>query len=379
MAAYRVLVVEDNREVGRMVTASIKSLGAEIDVLDVPSAEEALFISASLPFDLVVVDIRLAGMSGLEMVSRLQKRKPDTKIILVTGIEDADIRLKVSQANVAAYFFKPIDIGFFLEAVKRCLWTDHTGTGVKYDDTSLTTTRPANNENISSEPRMNVATPTVQHGFQPTLGERLTALKRQVRAISTILVNEAGQVQEDTGEVKEITTDPALLAALMGAFNATLKVNGVLGKSPSESIQYFTSARKRIYLAPVGPFFALLVVMKSNIEPDKLGILDRAIHLAVQDLQAILEKMQEEESLNSSNIEGGQNELPAEITIDQETQARVEDMFSHASKASDKEEADGFWETLGESSNLDGTYNKDILSYDQARDLGLAPDDDVKP
>ncbi|MFZ0533277.1 MAG: response regulator, partial [Anaerolineales bacterium] len=71
MAAYRVLVVEDNHEVGRMVTASIKTLGAEIDVLEVPSAEEALLISSSVPLDLVVLDIRLPGMSGLEMVTKL--------------------------------------------------------------------------------------------------------------------------------------------------------------------------------------------------------------------------------------------------------------------------------------------------------------------
>ena len=62
MTAYRVLVVEDNHEVRRMVTASIKTLGTEIDVLDVPSAEEALFISTSLPLDLVVIDFRLPGM-----------------------------------------------------------------------------------------------------------------------------------------------------------------------------------------------------------------------------------------------------------------------------------------------------------------------------
>lgn len=77
MAAYRVLVVEDNHEVRRMVAASIKALDAEIDVLDVPSAEEALLISTSLALDLVVLDIRLPGMSGLEMVARIRKRRPE--------------------------------------------------------------------------------------------------------------------------------------------------------------------------------------------------------------------------------------------------------------------------------------------------------------
>src|SRR5512136_204317 len=100
MAAYRVLVVDDNHEIRRMVTASIKSLSAEIDVLDVPSAEEALFISASLPLDLVVLDFRLPGMTGLEMVPRLRKRIPGTKIILVTGVDDANARQQITQAEV---------------------------------------------------------------------------------------------------------------------------------------------------------------------------------------------------------------------------------------------------------------------------------------
>jgi CheY-like chemotaxis protein len=124
MAAYRVLVVEDNHEVRRMVSASIKALDPEIEVLDVPSAEEALLISTSLPLDLVILDIRLPGMSGLEMVTRLLKRRPDTKVIIVTGVEDAFTRQQVSQADVAAYFFKPIEINAFLEAVKRSLWPE---------------------------------------------------------------------------------------------------------------------------------------------------------------------------------------------------------------------------------------------------------------
>src|SRR4030065_154813 len=107
MAAYHVLVVDDNHEIRRMITATIRTLGAEIDVLDVPSAEEALFISASLPLDLIVLDFRLPGMSGLEMVARLRKRKPAIKIILVTGVEDDASRQQVMDAGGAAYFLTP--------------------------------------------------------------------------------------------------------------------------------------------------------------------------------------------------------------------------------------------------------------------------------
>ncbi len=379
MAAFRVLVVDDNHEVRRMVTASIKTLGSEIDVLDVPSAEEALFISTSLPLDLIVLDFRLPGMSGLEMVTRLRKRKPETKIILVTGIEDADTRQQVSQADVAAHFFKPIEINVFLDAVRRCLWPELIGADLPTVEAGLPAPIPATRSSESESPGVNVAKPALQRGFQPTLGERLTALKQQVRAIAALLVHATGEVHEGTGDMAEITADPALLPALLQAFKDILKVKDALGKSSTESMLYLTSARKRIYLAPVDPSYALLVVMKGYFEPDRLGILDRAIHLAVQDLQAILEKMQEQASLISDNLQAGQIGLPAEIILDPETLARVEDMFSQASKENGKQEADGFWETLGENGDLGGVSGKDVLSYDQARDMGLAPEDGAIP
>src|SRR5512137_3024001 len=129
MGPYRLLVVEDNHEVRRMVAASLRTLGEEIEVLDVPSAEEAMVVCSSQPIDLVVIDLRLPGMSGFDLVTRLRRRKPEPKIILVTGVEDESTRKQVAEAEVAAYFFKPLDINTFLEAVKRALSASDTPSG----------------------------------------------------------------------------------------------------------------------------------------------------------------------------------------------------------------------------------------------------------
>jgi len=416
MAAYRVLVVDDNHEVRRMVTASIKTLGAEIDVLDVPSAEEALFIIASLSFDLVVLDFRLPGMSGLEMVNRLRKHKPEIKIILVTGVEDTATRQQIAQAGVAAFFYKPIDIATFLNAVRNCLWSDQ-------DMVNLQTAHVSSNKGTgaSAEPRVSrsptkILKPSVsdapgvsgtpgvsdapgasgapgaseapsasgaktvsEQAFQLTLDKRLTALKQQVRALSVLLINETGQVVEVAGNPSSITSGSVLLPALMEAFRASQKVSNALGKDSIESLLYFADAKQRIYLAPVDPSNALLMVTIGFFEPDKLGILDRAIHLAVHDLRDILERMQEEESLKTALGEDEQTELPAEIMVDPETLAGVADMFSQAPKGGGKDQAEGFWESVGEKGELEGKQSKDVLSYDQARDMGLAPDDNNQP
>ena len=384
MAAYRVLVVDDNHEIRRMVTASIKSLSADIDVLDVPSAEEALFISASLPLDLVVLDFRLPGMTGLEMVPRLRRRIPGTKIILVTGVEDANARQQITQAEVDAYFYKPIEIGVFLDAVKRCLWSEQGGVPVIRGEsmypsaTRATTAQPATGKTKSMSLGESEAKSEVKHGFQPTLNERLTSLKQQVRASSVLLLNDIGQVMEIAGNPSQITSSSALLPALMEAFRASQKVSDALGTGQNESLLYFTSGKQRIYLAPVGQSNVLLMVTIGYIEPEKLGLLDRAIHLAVQDLDAILEHMLQEDNRRTVEAEASEVELPSEISIDTKTLADVERMFSKAPKKGGKDQADGFWETVAENSELDGTNSKDVISYDQARDMGLSPENEEK-
>ena len=71
-------------------------------------------------------------------------------------------------------------------------------------------------------------------------------------------------------------------------------------------------------------------------------------------------------------------QLPAEIIVDPETLAGVVDMFSQAPEGG-KNQADGFWESVGEEGGLNGTKSKDVFSYDQARDMGLAPEENDQP
>jgi CheY-like chemotaxis protein len=378
MAPKRVLVVDDNREVRRMITASIKTLDAEIEVLDVPSAEEALFINASLPLDLMVIDFRLPGMSGLEMVDRLRKRKPEAKVILVTGIEDLATRQQISEAGADAFFFKPIEISNFLDAVKRCLWaasvSSHPPSLVKDQAitpsfTPIATTKVTA---VTAVPTVAVVSEAATEPTQHSLIERLTELKHQLKAVSALLVNDAGQVLEEAGNAVDISTGSALLSSLMQTFRASLQVSQAMAKGNSESLQYFAAPRQCIYVAPVGMDHALFVVTAGYIGPDKLGMIYHSIHLAVHDLQIILVN----NTARQKESETSPAELPAEITVDQETQARIEDMFSKISKPGDGQEVDNFWETLGEKGATHSPNEKNVLTYNQARELGLAPDEE---
>jgi CheY-like chemotaxis protein len=365
MGPYCLLVVEDNHEVRRMVTASLKTLGEEIEVLDVPSAEEALVVCSSQPINLVVIDFRLPGMTGFDLINWLHRRKPETKIILVTGVEDDTTRKQVAEADVAAYFFKPIDINVFLEAVKRSLSPGENET-LPPDNASQALPGATL---LGMESRL----PDAEGSIQPVkeepasnLHERLSELKKQVKAVSALLVNDAGQIMDEAGTASTITTGSPLLSALMHAFRASLHVSQAMARGTSESLLYFTAPRQCIYVSPVGQNHTLFVVTAGYFGPDKLGMIYHAIHLAVRDLQGILaaEATTPKEPL--------QIELPPDVAVDKETLAKVESMFTHSPRAVSREHADGFWDNLDESSASEASQSKDVLSYEQAKQLGLS-------
>jgi len=374
MAGYRVLVVEDNPQVRRMVSASIKTLGSEIDVLDVPSAEEALFISASLPIDLVVLDHRLPGMTGLEMVSRFQKRRPEAKIILVTGVEDKSTRQQVAEAGAEAFFYKPIVIDTFLASVKRCLWPE-----VGEQNPILTNQEPAVTKPVVDASSTDETSKSTPQRFKLSLDERLMMLKQQLKAISTILVDHTGKVVEVAGNPSLITSSSVVLSGLLSAYKAGSQVTQAISGGTGASMQYFATLQHCLYIVNVGQNHALFVLTSGYFDPERLSATNQALQTAAADLESILSDQAAEERARLEQAERQQTELTEDVHVDQETLAGVEKLFASGAENSAKEKADRFWESLDASEGVEGLQGKDVLSYDQARDLGLAPNDDKEP
>jgi CheY-like chemotaxis protein len=72
----RVLIVDDALELGRFLQAALKTLRPPVESVLVPSAEEAILESSQTAPDLLVADIRLPGISGLELVRKIRNRTP---------------------------------------------------------------------------------------------------------------------------------------------------------------------------------------------------------------------------------------------------------------------------------------------------------------
>ncbi len=114
----RLLVADDDAAV-RSVLAEF--LGAEYECEAVGSAEEALRLLESGGFQLVLSDIAMPGMSGLELIPRVRGLSPDTLVIVVSGSQEIESAVEALRAGAFDYIVKPFDLEHLQFAVRRAL------------------------------------------------------------------------------------------------------------------------------------------------------------------------------------------------------------------------------------------------------------------
>ncbi|MEN3044089.1 MAG: response regulator [Candidatus Hydrothermales bacterium] len=116
MKRIKILVVEDEGPLSFFVTQSLKE---EHDVILARTGEEALEKFAPGEFDLIITDIKLPGMSGLELLSKIQLQDPNIKSIVVTAYDSFETREKVKNLNADFFLPKPFTVQTLREAIKK--------------------------------------------------------------------------------------------------------------------------------------------------------------------------------------------------------------------------------------------------------------------
>jgi CheY-like chemotaxis protein len=116
------LVVDDN-EVSSMVMAhNLKNLGCRTILVE--SGEKALEILESEPsVDLVITDVKMAGMDGLELLLRIKQSKvlSDLPVIVCTGSDEAETVTRAMELGCVQYLVKPVHPELLLEHVGMVL------------------------------------------------------------------------------------------------------------------------------------------------------------------------------------------------------------------------------------------------------------------
>jgi diguanylate cyclase (GGDEF)-like protein len=115
---HRILIIDDDPQI-RVLLSDL--LSEEYDCKTASSAEEALAVLDSFDFDLVLSDINMGGISGLELVPHVRERAPETVVVMISGQQGIETAIEALHVGAFDYITKPFDVRHVEAAVRRAL------------------------------------------------------------------------------------------------------------------------------------------------------------------------------------------------------------------------------------------------------------------
>ena len=105
----KVLLVDDEEDFAEMLSLRLKELGEKVEVAH--SGQEGLDTLAKTSIDVVILDIKMPGMDGIETLREIKKQYPIIEVILLTGHGSTETAVEGMKLGAFDYLMKPADFG----------------------------------------------------------------------------------------------------------------------------------------------------------------------------------------------------------------------------------------------------------------------------
>lgn len=116
-----VLVVDDEEPVREVISAGLVKRGYSVTAAN--SGQAALDMADRKPFDVILLDVKMPGLTGIEVLRRLKERSPEALVIMLTAVADPDAVIRSTAMDMGAHSFlqKPLRLGELHECIQEAL------------------------------------------------------------------------------------------------------------------------------------------------------------------------------------------------------------------------------------------------------------------
>ncbi len=115
----RVAVVDDEDSIRKALGRLLRSAGMEVEMFG--SGEAFLARPPGHPLDCLVIDLHMPGMGGFAVQERLAHVGDNTPVIVVTGYDKPEYRVRARELGVSAFLSKPVHAGALIDAIAEAV------------------------------------------------------------------------------------------------------------------------------------------------------------------------------------------------------------------------------------------------------------------
>lgn len=120
MGKVRILIVDDDTQIRKLLGDGLRLADEAYEVITVASAEAAIEEIEQSAIHLLISDMRLPNLSGLDLIAYLRARRFQFPVILITGHPDVNLQAYQKVLDITAYFYKPVRMSDLVACVQHC-------------------------------------------------------------------------------------------------------------------------------------------------------------------------------------------------------------------------------------------------------------------
>ncbi len=117
----KILIIEDESAIRRVLTRIIQEENAAFEIEEAEDGDEGLKMIEKADYDLVLCDIKMPKMDGMEVLEKAQQIKPEIPFLMISGHGDLDTAVETMRKGAFDYISKPPDLNRLLNAVRNAL------------------------------------------------------------------------------------------------------------------------------------------------------------------------------------------------------------------------------------------------------------------
>jgi CheY-like chemotaxis protein len=260
MATRHILIVDDEPRVAFFLSKALEHADQDYQVSVAHSGEEALETINRTPVDLLVTDLRMPGINGLQLMRWVRASSPQTRTILITAYGNDEVETEAHRLEAYRYITKPFSLDAFTQVAQEAL-----------------------RDMAVSQPGVVV----LSGESYEAITKELENLCRDVGAQCVFLADMLGQRMAEVG-ITEGIDSAALLSLLAGGFATTGELARQFGSGEAANLNFHQGSRYEVYSANVGENLFAAMLYKRETQSSRIGLVWLYTRRVIKRLLAIL-------------------------------------------------------------------------------------------